>query len=132
MRLQPIRVVTAELPRILNDIIGNVLESAGDIHVIAQAASQADLLDMARRLHPDVIIMGVDDVGLPRFGWDLYVSDPHLRVLGVVGEGRQTFVYELRPHQTALGELSPEGLVDAVRRIADARVAASARGEIVE
>jgi DNA-binding NarL/FixJ family response regulator len=123
--LQPIRVVTGELPRILSDIIGTVLESAGDIRVVGEAVNHAELLELTRSLRPDVVIMGLDESGLPGFGWDLYAGDPLLRVLGVMGEGRQTFVYELRPHRTPLGELSPEELVAAVRRMADARSSAS-------
>ncbi len=123
--MQSIRVVTAALPRILSDIIRTVFESAGDIRLIGQAANYAELLDLARRLHPDVVIMGMDESGPPDLGWDLYGNDPRLRVLGVVGEGRQTFVYELRPQRTPLGELSPDELVSAVRRLADARSSAS-------
>lgn len=121
MRLQPIRVVTAELPRLLNDIIDAVLTSAADIRLIGRAANHAELLELARQLHPDVVITGLDVSGSPGLGWELFIHNPLLRVLGVVGEGRQTFVYELRPHQTALGELSPETLIAAVRRIAEAR-----------
>lgn len=123
--MQPIRVVTGELPRILSDIIGTVLESAGDIRVVGEAVNHAELLELTRSLRPDVVIMGLDESGLPGFGWDLYAGDPLLRVLGVMGEGRQTFVYELRPHRTPLGELSPQELVAAVRRMADARSSAS-------
>ena len=130
MRLQPIRVVTAELPRILNDIIGSVFESAGDIRLIGQAASHSELLELACRLRPDVVIVGMEESGPPAFGWDLYINDPLLRVMGVMGEGRQTFVYELRPHRTVLGELSPQELIAAVRRMADARLATTAESEI--
>jgi len=128
VRLQPIRVITAELPGLLHDIIGDVLESAGDIRLIGQAANHGELLELARQLSPDVVIMGLDESGPPGFGWDLYINNPLLRVLGIVGEGCQTFVYELRPHRTPLGELSPEALVAAVRSVADARSSVGAGG----
>lgn len=128
MRLQQIRVVTAELPQILSDIIGTVFESAGDIHMVGHATSRAELLELAQQLHPDVVILGMADSVPTALSWDLYASDPLLRVLGVVGDGRQTFVYELRPHRTPLGELSPDALVAAVRRMSTSRLAASMGG----
>jgi DNA-binding NarL/FixJ family response regulator len=126
--LPAIRVLTAELPGILNDIIGSVLQAAGDIEVVGRAASYPELVALARRLHPNVVIMELDESGPPGLGWDLYLNDPLLRVLGVVDEGRQTFVYELRPHRTALGELSPEALVAAVRRISGGQPSLSVGG----
>lgn len=109
----------------LNDIIGSVFEAEGDIEFVGQASDRMHLLELVRRWHPDVVILGLDDTGLSRFGWELFATDPLLRVLGVVREGRQTYGYELRPHRTRLGELSPEGLTAAVRRMAKARSAAS-------
>lgn len=123
--MQVIRVVTAELPRMLNDIIGSVLEADGDIEVVGEASDPSQLNELLRRRHPDVAILGLENSGLTRFGWELFAADPQLRVLGVLGEGRQTYAYELRPHRTPLGELSPEELTAAVRRLADARHAAS-------
>lgn len=128
MSFQPISVITAELPGLLHDIVDAVLESAGDIRLIGQAANHGELLALARQLSPDVVIMGLDESGPPGAGWDLYINNPLLRVLGIVGEGRQTFVYELRPHRTPLGELSPETLVAAVRSVGDTRSSIGAAG----
>lgn len=122
-------MVTAELPRILNDIIGTVFDTAGDIQVVGRATRYAELIELTRRLHPDVVIMGMDDSGAATMGWDLFAGDPLLRVLGVVGEGRQTFGFELRPHRAALGELSPDELIAAVRRMAESK-SGSAEGGI--
>jgi DNA-binding NarL/FixJ family response regulator len=121
--LQPFRVLTGELPGILNDLIGTLLEAEGDIRVIGKARNRSELRELTRRVRPDVIIIGVEEPNATAVGWDLYAGDPLVRVLGVVGEGRQTFVYELRLHRTALGELSPQELIAAVRRMAHTRSA---------
>jgi DNA-binding NarL/FixJ family response regulator len=114
-------VVTAELSGLLYDIVGAALESAADIRLIGHAANHGELLELAQKLSPDVVITRLDESGPPDCGWDLYISNPRLRILGVVGEGRQAFVYELRPYQTPLGELSPDALVAAVRSVPNAR-----------
>lgn len=40
---------------------------------------------------------------------------PRLKVLSVEDDGRQGFIYELRPCRRALGELSPARLISALR-----------------
>jgi DNA-binding NarL/FixJ family response regulator len=128
--LQPIRLITSELTGILDGIVETVLQSAGDIEVLARARTRAELIELLRTKHPDVVILGLESTSAADIGWELYVGDPMLRVIGIVADGRQAFVYELRPQRTALGELSPRDLVTIVRRVADARVVAASGGGV--
>jgi DNA-binding NarL/FixJ family response regulator len=128
--VQPIRLITSELTGILDGIVEKVLQSAGDIEVLARARNRAELIELLRTRHPDVVILGLESTTAADIGWELYVGDPMLRVIGIVADGRQAFVYELRPHRMSLGELSPDDLVTVVRRVADARIAAAAGGGV--
>ena len=40
-----------------------LLESADDLHVVAEAADGAEAVDLARQTTPDVVVMDVTDVG---------------------------------------------------------------------
>jgi hypothetical protein len=44
----------------------------------------------------------------------LLEEGPRVRVLSVGDDGAQTTLYELRPHEVALGELSPKRLVSVM------------------
>jgi hypothetical protein len=41
-------------------------------------------------------------------------THPHARILGIENDGRRSFLWELRPHRSALGEVSPDALLDAL------------------
>ncbi len=115
-----IRVAIANLPAMLDDIVRHILGAADDVTIVGTARGQGELVALARAAHPEVVILGMaQDVAEP--GWEFFLVDPQLRVLGLELDGRQTYAYELRPHREPLGELSARGLVDAVRRLARAR-----------
>jgi hypothetical protein len=38
-----------------------------------------------------------------------------VKILAVTGDGRQAVIYELRAHAIPVGEVSPQGLVKAIR-----------------
>jgi hypothetical protein len=41
---------------------------------------------------------------------------PSTRVLAITLAGGRGHLYELRPHRVPLGDVSPQGLLDAIRR----------------
>jgi hypothetical protein len=57
----------------------------------------------------------VSDPELPRICRELMAANPRVKVLAVAGDGRRVFLHELRPQTVALGEVSPAGLIDAIR-----------------
>lgn len=86
------------------------MEIAGDL------PSSTGMLAAAAQTRPNVVVLGVREARLPDDCRSLLEAFPRVRVLAVVDDGRRAFVYELRPQETALGEVSPEGLLDAIRR----------------
>jgi hypothetical protein len=112
-------VLLIDLPRVLGDIVRETLMS--DPHIrVAPIRSPDDCRGAsgaaeARRERPDTVILGTDLRELDP-EWDVVFSEcPWMKVLTVVGSGRESFLYELRPTRIPLGELSPEKLLDAVR-----------------
>lgn len=116
--MAPVRVATAALPRILCDIIDAVLAGEADVEVVARGGSVQDLRGLVGRHRVDVAIIGLDRDALSDVGRELFAEDPFVRVLGVVDQGKHTFLYELRPHCVPLSALSPEALVSVVRQTA--------------
>ncbi len=99
----------------LRDIIERLLAPEEDIEVVGEVTQREALLATAGRLHPDVVILGVQDEQLPDVASALFADHPSMRLLGVSGNGRTAFLYEMRPHRVPLGEVSPEELVRAIR-----------------
>jgi len=99
----------------LCDIIEHAVKNESDMVVVGELTDRSYLATTARATEADVIILQLDDSELPAECGALFDARPRIRLLGVAGDGRRTFLYDLRPQRTALGEVSPQRLVDAIR-----------------
>jgi DNA-binding NarL/FixJ family response regulator len=57
-----IRIIIADDQVLFNDLLGHMLESADDIHIVAHAYNGREVLELARSLKPDIILM---DLSMP-------------------------------------------------------------------
>src|SRR6202012_4900473 len=74
-----------------------------------------DLRAAVRGTRADIVILNEPATGAPRDRQELLYSRPHLGVLSITSDGRQSFLHKLRPVRIALGEVSPESLVQAIQ-----------------
>jgi DNA-binding NarL/FixJ family response regulator len=113
----PIRVLLAGLPRIMREIVEHALSEAPDIVVAGSMEGLTALDDALQRTDPDVLVVGVDDErDAPQLDRYLYQL-PRLTCLAIAGDARQAFLYELLPQARPLGDVSPDGLVNAIRTL---------------
>ncbi len=97
-----------------------ILESADDIHVVAEAGNGEQAISLARTHRPDVVLM---DVRMPGIGGieatDIITRDlPGTRVIALTTFDLDEYAFgSLRSGASAflLKSTQPEGLVDAVR-----------------
>jgi hypothetical protein len=101
--VSPVRVLLVGLPRMLSEIVHELLASHSDI-AITDAAERADVVICARE-HCDECR-------------ELLWVRPRLKVIAVSGEGREAELHELRPHERLLGNLAPERLLAVIRSAA--------------
>ncbi len=116
--MSEIRVLFGNLPGLLTDVITGLLEWEKGITLVGRCDDDS-LFDVAVRTRPHVVIIGLEESAIPAPGETLLRRLPTVHVLGVTRGGGQSFLYEMHPHREPLGELSPEGLVRAVRAAAD-------------
>lgn len=86
-----------------------------DMGVVGRAASLDELHDVAEETDPDVVIVGLHDAELPQACLDLLLERPRLKVLGIEEHDGHVQLYELRPEQVEIGEVSPDEVVDTIR-----------------
>lgn len=110
-----IRVLIAGMPQLLADVIRGTLRQHPDLRLLDETTSADALLAPAQTEVPDVLIVGLEGSAIPAFCRPLLYGNPHLKVLAVSTTGEDTALYELRPHRVALGNVTPSGLVDAIR-----------------
>jgi DNA-binding NarL/FixJ family response regulator len=110
--VEPSRIVLVDMPRILREIIEQAVGGEPDLELV-QARSEPGLRAAVESSGADFVISGADYdfAEVAR----LLEERPRLRVLAVTGDGREGFLYELRPTRTALGEVSRQTIVNAIR-----------------
>jgi DNA-binding NarL/FixJ family response regulator len=113
--LRRTRILLVEMPQILCDIIAAAVSGQGDLEMVGRLDNRRAILSKTSDTEADVVVIGLADSDLPQECLSLFEALPHVRVIGVAADGRRAFLYELRPLRTALGELSPDALVQAIR-----------------
>ena len=98
----------------LHDIVHAILSAEPDIALEAEGASPNELDDWVALRDADVAVVAGSEMATANYEALLY-AHPRLRLVVIAGDGRGAVVYELHPTRMALGEFSPEVLVDAIR-----------------
>ncbi len=99
----------------LRDVFKKVVADQPDMEVVGELDDSVGLLLAAGRTRADVVVLGLQNSELPGVCSHLLSEYPQIKVLGVTSDGRGAFLYELQPQKAPIGEVSPEGLLDAIR-----------------
>lgn len=100
--MDPIRVLVADMPPILRDVVRHSLQSVEDLDVVEDPGAGLSLADAIERVRAQVVIV---DAAHPeaRGSW------PPVVLLALAADGRNAWRVE------PLGGISPEALGTAVR-----------------
>ena len=119
-------MLLASKPGVLRDIIGTAIAAENDMRLVDGIgkidARAMDLERIARTLatapaaeSPDVVIVDrVDERSLRLLDGMLY-DHPRIAVLAVTRDGRGAYLRVLRPHDEMIADVSPSGLIAAIR-----------------
>jgi DNA-binding NarL/FixJ family response regulator len=110
-----IRIFVADFPAMLRDILCRLIASTADMEVVGERSEEGDLADGVAESAADVVLLGCEGAEVPRSAVRLLASRPAVKVFGVAVDGEGAFLYELRPHRTAIGEVSPDVLLERIR-----------------
>jgi DNA-binding NarL/FixJ family response regulator len=113
--MRRIRILLAGMPRMLLDMITDIIALHAEIMITGKMQDTADLRAAVKKARADVVILNEPAIGPPPNYDELLYSRPHLGVLSITSDGRQFFLHKLRPVRTALGEVSPESFVQAIQ-----------------
>jgi DNA-binding NarL/FixJ family response regulator len=113
--MRRIRILLAGIPRMLRDMITDIVALHAEMMVDGTMQDMADIRAVVKKTRADVVILGEPAIGSPQNHQELLYSRPRLGVLSITSDGRHFFLHKLRPVRTALGEVSPESLVQAIQ-----------------
>jgi len=106
------RILLVALPRMLEEIVSDLLESQRGVQVAGTVRSADQLPRKLARARPDLVVLGGDD---PPLAAELLELSPRLKVLALAEEGQDSWLYSLTPVRTRLGALSTARLVGIVK-----------------
>lgn len=109
-----IRVLIADMPQLMTDIVEQVISMQPDIELAGSVAGVTAVERALRGSRVDVLVCHLDGRELPASHRALFDARPHLRLLTIDAGDRSGSIYELRLARTAL-DVGPQGLVDAIR-----------------
>lgn len=101
------------LPRLLSDLVTAAFVADDAWFESVEHEADVDLPGTVQHPRPDVVIAEVDDPWKADVA-DLLIKCPELVVLGVCGDGRTAWSYQLAPCPRPLGELGPVQLRSTV------------------
>jgi hypothetical protein len=112
-----VRVALIGCSGLLGSIIGDALAAQPDLDVVADLdPPSAD--EALPDVDADLVLWNNADETRVAQWLDTMSSRSGPRVLATLGDGRDASLWELTPHRTELGALSPGTLVDTIRRSA--------------
>lgn len=119
--MRRIRILLAGMPRLLLGMVTDIIASDPAMVVSGTLPDTADLRAAAKKARADVVVLR-KSAGRERQAYvKLLYGRPHLKVLSMKNDGRRFFSHELRPVRAALGEVSAESLLQAIRSSAKQR-----------
>ena len=108
-----IRIALAGMPKLMADLIDNMLSTHPDIQVVARMPNSEDLRTFVRDNHADVLIIGqATDVAMEAAPPEVFSCCPKL-VITVRDTGKTGMLWVVRPDGTPLSELSASSLLSA-------------------
>jgi hypothetical protein len=108
--LPPTRILVADMPRLLRELVVELLRGQADVEAI-ETRKRWPAREEAAAREAHVVILGRDD---PASARGLLEALPQLVVITIADRERVAWRYGLTPYRTCLGELSPAALAAGV------------------
>ena len=95
----------------------DIVSSDPQCEIVAGPAGRHSLRDKLDETRADVVILATAEAAGPsdQFG-ALLAHHPTTRIIAIATGGDRAFLYDLRPHVTLIDELSPAGLLSAIKQ----------------
>jgi AmiR/NasT family two-component response regulator len=113
-----VRVLVANRPRLLREMVLSTLSEQAGIAVVGEAEDETEVPELVEKTKPDFLLIGMDeDRKRPRICDVLLKQYPSLRIIAVAPSSSLGIFYwaSLEIHSATL-EASEEGLLEVIRK----------------
>jgi hypothetical protein len=109
-----IRVVLAELPGLISDLVKRALLERPDIKVVREIGATCDPGEAVEAEDFDVVVTSIHGSAIPDRYQRLVFGPPHVAVVAISADGRRVEAYDRK----VIREVGLEQLVDVIREVA--------------
>jgi chemotaxis response regulator CheB len=120
--LAKIRVLVANRPRLMRELVVAVLSEQSDVEIVGEVEDESRITELVDRARPNVLILGAEDrERRPNLAGFLLGRYPDMKVLAVAPErGSSTFYWAVVDIRCKTVETSEQGILDALRACSEA------------
>ena len=114
--MQKIRVLLASRPKMLSDVVRNMIARQPDMEVVGEVLDPVELFFAAKAKSVDVVIVTpLDWEEEPSICRHLLAEHPQLKILTLPSNGEAAFLYESGRHKQRFDEPSELSILGAIR-----------------
>ena len=115
--VRKIRVLVANRPRLMRDLVLATISNQPDIEVVGEAQNESEITELVDTVRPDIVIIALDQTeGRPELCGFLLGRYPRMKVLAVAPQENNSILYtafvDIRAKRV---ENSEEGLLNSLR-----------------
>ncbi len=115
--MRTIRVLLASRPKMLSEVIADLIARQTDMEVVGEVLDPIELLLAARATSVDVVIVTpLEAEPEPRICRHLLLEHPHLRIVTMPAKGNTALLYRSDAPTQRIVEPSGEAIVAAIRQ----------------
>lgn len=115
--MNPIRVLVANQPRLMRELVTATISDQPDIEVVGEIQQEIELENAVEQMRPDVLIVALDrSERLPEVCESILRNHPQLRVIAIASDRNSTIFYRVSFHiESNQIEASEAGVLGAIR-----------------
>ncbi|MBN2001256.1 hypothetical protein JW935_27175 [candidate division KSB1 bacterium] len=114
---EKIKVILASRPKMLSDVIRNMVEHQQDMEVIGEVLDPIELLIAAKEIPVDVVIITpLKADGKPRICFKLLEEHPFLKILILSAEGKTAVLYQSNIPAIHIEKPSVQAIFQTIRK----------------
>ena len=111
-----IKVMLASRPKMISDVIRNIINRQPDMQVVGEVIDPIKLLYATRETTVDVVIVTPLKVnGEPKICSHLLAEHPRLKIIVLMAEGKAALLYESGSRKKYIDEPSADIIIDTIR-----------------
>ncbi len=111
-----ISVMFSSRPKLLSEVIRNLIEHQPDMEVVGQVVDPIELIFALREIKADVVIITPLEVnGDPKICSQLLKENPDLKILTLTVESKAVYIYQSGLPRKCYNKPSGQSIIDVIR-----------------